>query len=69
MKIKIPYAEVAKIKNLKKKEEKIKKIGMPMKQLEESVRLTRAEVMRERMIRNRDIWTGLPLDPSLAESY
>lgn len=67
MKIKIPYAEVARINNIKKKEQKIKNKGMTIKQLEESVRLTRAELMRQRMTKNRDIWTGLQLDENISE--
>lgn len=68
MKLKIPYVEVARIKNLKKKEEKIKKKNMPIKQLEESLRLARMELMCKRMLKSRDIWTGLPLnEEELAE--
>lgn len=70
MKIKIPFAEVAKINNLRKKEQQIKNVGMTVKQLEDSLRLTRADVMRDRMLKNRDIWTGLPLESEdLVESY
>ena len=66
--IKIPYAEVAIINNLKKKEEYIKSnqsSHRTTKFLSDSIRLARAEVMRKRMIKNRDIWSGLPLSDDL----
>lgn len=68
LKIKIPYGEVAKIKNQKKKEEFIKvSFHKNSKTFEENIRLTRAEIMRSRMLKGRDIWTGLPCEPSLEE--
>jgi hypothetical protein len=74
MKIKIPYGEVAIINNLRKDEEKIKKIGAnSAKQLDEKLRLNRAEIMRQRIAKKRDLWSGLPLNESefvdLLESY
>ena len=61
LKIKIPYGEVARIKFLRKKEEGFKKLNLSLKCLADSVRQTRAEIMRKRMLKNRDIWTGLPV--------
>jgi hypothetical protein len=60
LKIKIPYGEVAKINNLRKKEQSI--INSPhrsQKELEESIRLARVEFMRQRFSEGRDIWTGV----------
>jgi len=63
--IKIPYAEVTKIKNLKLKEEKIKSIGFKSARIfEENLRLERAKLMQERIESGRDIWTGLPCEIS-----
>jgi hypothetical protein len=53
--------EVARIKLLRKKEENFKKLNLSLKCLSESVRVTRAEMMRKRVLQNRDIWTGLPV--------
>jgi hypothetical protein len=62
--IKIPYGEVASIKNLRKKEELIKSnyIGSSgIAKLSEHIRIARAKLMQRRIEKNRDIWTGLPL--------
>ena len=70
LKIKIPYGEVAIIKNLRKKEEKIKceqANQKTTKSLLDSIRFARAEVMRKRMMKNRDIWSGIPVDATLLE--
>jgi len=61
LKIKIPYGEVAKINNLRKKEQKIKDLLLSPKYLTESLRIARADMMRKRILQNRDLWTGLPL--------
>lgn len=61
LKIKIPYGEVARINFLRKKEEKLRNSIISPKQLAESLRIIRADMMEKRMLRNRDIWTGLPL--------
>jgi hypothetical protein len=61
LKIKIPYGEVARIKFLRKKEEKLRDSIISPKQLAESLRIVRADMMEKRMLKNRDIWTGLPL--------
>ena len=68
LKIKIPYAEVAIINNLKKKEEEIKSkqtSHRTTKFLMDSIRFARAEVMRKRITKNRDIWSGIPLSENL----
>jgi hypothetical protein len=61
LKIKIPYGEVARIKKLRKKEIHLKESILSPKDLTESLRFTRAEMMRKRISQNRDLWTGLPL--------
>jgi hypothetical protein len=61
LKIKIPYNEVAKINNLRKKEGIIKrKVFKNAKVLEENIRIERAKIMRERLASGKDIWSGLP---------
>lgn len=60
LKIKIPYYEVAKINNLRKKEQSIKSVThKSQKELEENIRLARANFMKERLSQGRDIWTGM----------
>jgi hypothetical protein len=65
LKIKIPYGEVARIKLLRKKENDLKESILSPKDLTESLRLTRADIMRKRIAQNRDLWTGLPLSEEL----
>ena len=65
LKIKIPYGEVARIKLLRKKENDLKESILSPKDLTESLRLTRADIMRRRIAQNRDLWTGLPLSEEL----
>jgi hypothetical protein len=65
LKIKIPYVEVARINFLRKKEEKLRNSIISPKQLAESLRIIRADMMEKRMLRNRDIWTGLPLSDEI----
>lgn len=48
--------------SLKKKEEDIKKSKGTIKFIEDSIKMCRANIMRERISSNRDIWTGLPLE-------
>lgn len=68
MKIKIPYAEVIKIKNQKKKEDLIKKEHHKnSKFLEEKIRTNRVKIMQSRISKGRDIWTGLPSEFSLED--
>jgi hypothetical protein len=60
LKIKIPYYEVAKLNNLKKKENKIKKTTFKSAGLlDENIRLQRAEMMRNRLLSGKDMWTGM----------
>ena len=65
LKIKIPYGEVARIKLLRKKENYLKESILSPKDLTESLRLTRADILRKRISQNRDLWTGLPLSDEL----
>lgn len=60
--IKIPYGEVASIKFLRKKEEVIKNLGLNPKDLLEQIRVSRAKLMKKRIKKNRDIWTGMPIN-------
>lgn len=63
LKIKLPYGEVAKIKNMRKKEEIIKsKPHASAKKMEEEIRMYRAKIMSERFSAGKDIWTGLKTD-------
>jgi hypothetical protein len=58
--IKVPYYEVAKINNLRKKESVIRNtIHKSQKELEESIRLARIDFMRQRFSSGKDIWTGV----------
>jgi SOS response regulatory protein OraA/RecX len=62
LKLKIPYGEVQKIKNLRKKIEKIQcSVGTSANTLEK-IRLERVNLMRQRAERSRDIWSGLPIE-------
>ena len=67
---KISYSEVARIKNLRKKEEEVKHCPHKnQKELDESLRSLRIEMMRNRLSKGRDIWTGLHSDEAaLVES-
>lgn len=60
--IKIPYDEVQKINNLRKRE---KELNLANKKsasdLLEQIRMERIKLMQGRIAKNRDIWTGLPL--------
>jgi hypothetical protein len=63
LKIKIPYGEVQKINNLRKKEKKIMEASSFKKTLsniDEKIRMERANMMRRRMEQKRNIWTGMP---------
>ena len=60
LKIKIPYYEVAKINNQRKKEQTIKhKVHRTQKELAEAIRLSRVDFMRQRLTQGKDIWTGV----------
>lgn len=59
---KISSLGIKKEYDLKEKEEKIKNSGGTIKFIEDSLKISRVNFMRERISSNRDIWTGLPLD-------
>lgn len=60
LRIKISCYEVAKINNLRKKEQSIKSSPhRSLKDLEESIRIARVDFMRDRLSQGRDLWTGL----------
>lgn len=65
--LKIPYGEVHKIKNLRRKIEEIVRSGTTSAETLERIRLERMALMQKRIERNRDIWTGLPVNPELCE--
>lgn len=67
LKLKIPYGEVQRIKNLRRKTKNIILSGRTSKETLERIRLERMEMMRKRIEKNRDIWTGLPVEYSLEE--
>lgn len=62
LKLKIPYGEVQKIKNLRKKIEKIQCSAGTSANTLEKIRLERVNLMRQRAEKSRDIWTGLPME-------
>jgi hypothetical protein len=59
LKIKIPYGEVQRIKNVRKKIEIIHSSVDTSSNTLEKIRLERAKMMRKRIERGRDIWTGI----------
>ena len=65
LKIKIPYVEVARINLLRKKEKNLRDSIISPRELAESLRMVRADMMEKRMLKNRDIWTGLPLSEEI----
>jgi hypothetical protein len=62
LKLKIPYGEVQRIKNLRRKLEKIHNSVDTSTNTLEKIRQERVIVMRKRVEKGRDIWTGMPLD-------
>lgn len=67
MGLKIPYGEVQRIKNLRRKIEKVNREGGTSGQILEKIRLERVEMMTKRIEGNKDIWTGLPVELELCE--
>lgn len=64
--IKIPYDEVQKINNLRKREKELNLVNKKSAaDLLEQIRLERIKLMQGRIAKNRDIWTGLPLPEGL----
>jgi len=60
LKIKISYGEVQKINNLRKKEKEIVSFNKDSaKNLEEKLRLERIKLIKSRMEKGKDIWTGI----------
>ena len=62
LKLKIPYGEVQRIKNLRRKLEKIHNSVDTSTNTLEKIRQERVIMMRKRVERCRDIWTGMPVD-------
>lgn len=62
LKLKIPYGEVQRIKNLRRKLEKIHNSVDTSTNTLEKIRQERVIMMRKRVEKGRDIWTGMPLD-------
>lgn len=62
LKLKIPYGEVQKIKNLRRKLEKIHNSVDTSTNTLEKIRQERVIMMRKRIEKGRDIWTGMPID-------
>jgi hypothetical protein len=59
--IKISYGEVQKINRLRKKEQNIKNsLHKNAKLMDENIRLARVKIMQSRLLKGKDIWTGLP---------
>jgi hypothetical protein len=68
--IKIPYNEVAKINNQRKKEQAIKQeVHRTQKELEEKLRLSRVEFMKQRLSQGKDIWTGVPSEDAKLDVF
>lgn len=65
--LKIPYGEVQRIKNLRKKIEEITRSGGTSASTLERIRLERSKVMMKRIKKSRDIWTGLPIEIEFCE--
>lgn len=60
--IQIPYSEIQKINDLRKKENELNLSNKgSTSQLIEKIRIERVKIMRERAEKRRDIWTGLPI--------
>lgn len=60
--VKIPYGEVHRINSLRKKEQKLNMSNEgSSSNLIEKIRWERVKLMSDRIEKNRDIWTGLPL--------
>lgn len=58
--LKVCYGEVQRMHNQKRREAKIlKNQNLPLDKQLEQIRLSRAEFMRGRLERSRDIWTGM----------
>lgn len=61
MEIKIPYGEVQKINHMRRKAAAAIVSGSSPQQIADSIRNSRAELMRRRLELGRDLWTGAPL--------
>jgi len=63
LKIKIPYYEVQKINTLRKKEKKLIEGSKSIStSVQTAIRAERVRLMRKRVERNLDIWSGLKID-------
>ena len=65
MQLKISYAEVIRLQNLKKKEQLIwaQHVGRDPKVTQQAIREQRLKLLQNRVARGRDLWTGLQLPP------
>lgn len=65
--LKMPYAEVIRLERLKKRERALQLAAAEthenLQTLQEKIRRERARVLRARLARGRDLWTGLQLSP------
>lgn len=65
--LKMPYAEVIRLESLKKRERALQLAAAEthedLRVLQDKIRRERARVLRARVARGRDLWTGLPLSP------
>lgn len=65
--LKMPYAEVIRLESLKKRERALQLAAAEthedLRVLQDKIRRERARVLRARLARGRDLWTGLPLSP------
>lgn len=70
LKIKIPYYEVQKINNLRKKEKKLIESSKTItSDIKAAIRMERVKLMRSRIEKKLDIWTGLKTGISLQDLW
>lgn len=68
--IKIPYYEVQKINNLRKKEKKLIEGSKSITEtIKTAIRKERIKIMRSRIENNLDIWSGLKVDEDLQNAW
>jgi hypothetical protein len=71
MRLKIPYGEVQRINNLRKKEEKLKRLAeskaLNLSSFTDAIKAERIKFMRCRSQKGRDIWTGMKVEAEAFE--